>query len=418
MTEKKIVDPDVIDMDAERLKRRQASLKSMGIDKSSMKSGSSITPKEFILMGEPSVDGVLVASEGTGIPKGTMVELCGLSGSGKTYLAMKHMAEHHKLGNRTAYLDVENTFYGPRALDLGVQIKNGNLFEYYENIASAEQYGELALELAESGEYGAIVIDSIKAMVPDEEVQKNLSDNAKFGSHASFVKRMLNKLMPACSKSGTIAILINQLWTGSGAMPNTYTLQAAGGKAMEYNTHVRLWVNKINGKAGDVISVQDGQPVRVGRKSRVEVHKSRYGANGLISEFAIMFGKNEGDPIAEFIYRAMAQGKEYIISYGRGANKILRFIDKETGDILAESALNHDLMSQLFTCDPPSKLTRGDKSTTGFEYICGRLKIEEAARQIIMDKVFAIQNGEAAPSVLSDEPNPYEGLDSSSSEPD
>lgn len=372
-------------------------LKALGVKPSQIKSVYKIgedldAPVTFVPTGQIEVDQIL--GDGGGIPLGTLIEFCGLSGSGKTYLAMKHAAEHQKLGRRVAYLDVENTFYKPRALDIGLSL-DLNLFELYDNLGYGEVYGELAERLAESGEYGVIVIDSIKAMNPKDEVDKMQGDVAKVGAHAMMIKRMLMKLTPACAATDTTIILINQFYhtvkTSGPVMPNSEQLAAAGGKAMEYMCHMRLWINKIMGQAGHVIDVVDGEQMRVGGKSRLEVYKTRYGTPLVRTEFSIMFGANEGNPVAEFIYRASARGKDFVEYTGRGAKKSYKFIDKSGGELngvfLSEAADAYDFVAELLTGPAPSKLTRGDTSTTGFEYICGRLKINDLDRQRIIDKL-------------------------------
>jgi recombination protein RecA len=371
-------------------------LRALGVEKSIIKSTYRIgddfdTPVEFVSTGQVEVDGVL--GEGSGIPRGTLIEFCGASGSGKTYLAMKHCAEHQKLGGRAAYIDIENTFFRPRAEALGVDLSEDK-FELYANLGYGELYGDLAVELAESGEYTVIVLDSIKAMNSKDETDKSQQDVMKLATHAVMIKRMLIKLMPACSKTNTTVILINQFYSNvpkPGGFPSTQDLAAAGGKAMEYFTHMRLWINKINGKAGHIMDVVDGEPTRVGGKSKLEVYKTRYGTPGVTEEFPIMFGAQEGNPVAEFIYRASARGKDFIERTGRGAKRTYKFIDKSTGDtageVLAEAVDEYDFVQDLLTCAAPSKLTRGDTSVTGFEYICGRLRIGEPERDRIVAKL-------------------------------
>ncbi|MFM9587299.1 hypothetical protein, partial [Streptomyces caniscabiei] len=54
--------------------------------------------------------------------------------------------------------------------------------------------------------------------------------------------------------------------------------------------------------------------------------------------------------------------------------KEYRYIDFGTGEVLCKSKDPYEFMEMLIEAPAPSKLTRGDISTTGFEWLCGRLK--------------------------------------------
>jgi protein RecA len=341
-------------------------LKTLGIDDKCIKSGD-IEPVDFIPTGVFEIDSIL--GPNMGIPEGTLVEFCGASQSGKTWLGYKFIAECQKRGKKCVFLNIENSYYPVRAESLGVNTQDLLLVE---NVGSAEKYGELLKFLTESGQYGCIVVDSISALIPQDELTKTLEQVQTIGLHARFIKRLTKDLTAKTAASGTIVILINQLYMGAGVMPGTMSKTATGGAAMDYFTHIRLWINKINGASGQVVKKDsEGKDVIIGGKSKVVVMKSRYGGNGNSTEFKIMFTDDEvTSPVDEFLYKAKAKGFEYI----KEIRKKYSYTCPDTGEII-DSKNPFEFVKLLMAHASPSKRTRGDESKTAFEYVCGRCKV-------------------------------------------
>ncbi len=350
----------------EHQKLLKQKLKALGIDEKAVTNGEQ-EPVEFISTGVFEVDTIL--GEGMGIPTGTLVEFCGESQSGKTWLAYKLMAQAQEKGKSCAFFNIENSYYPPRAISCGVDISKLLLVE---NVGSAEKYGELLKFMVESGEYGVIVVDSISAMIPQDELTKTLEQVQTIGLHARFVKRLAKDLTAKTASTGTIVVLINQLYMGAGAMPGTMAKTATGGNAMNYFTHMRLWINKINGAAGQVTKKDaEGKDVIIGGKSKIVVMKTRYGQPGQIGEFKIMFTNDETtNPVDEFLFKAKAKGFEYI----KEVRKKFSYVCPNTGEVL-ESKDSYEFCKLLQNQPAPEKRTRNDNSTTAFEFICGRIKV-------------------------------------------
>ncbi len=384
---------EVIQKDQLRLLKQK--MKALGIDDKCIKTGD-VEDIEFVPTGVFEVDSILGA--GMGIPCGTLIEFCGESQSGKTWLGYKLIAQAQKMGKKCAFLNIENSYYPLRAVSCGVNIAQLVLVE---NVGSAEKYGELLKYLVESGEYGVIVVDSISAMIPQDELAKSLEQVQTIGLHARFVKRLTKDLTAKTAETGTIVVLINQLYMGAGAMPGTMTKTASGGNAMNYFTHMRLWINKINGANGQVTKKDaEGKDVIIGGKSKVLVMKTRYGTPGVTGEFKIMFTDDETtNPLDEFLYRAKAKGFEYI----KEVRKKFIYINGDTGEQV-DSKDSYEFVNLLMNHPAPVKRTRGDESTTVFEYICGRLKI--SGKQL-EDLLAFIKKG--PPSELDNITDPFDG---------
>lgn len=391
MADKSIELNQIISKDTERLLKQK--LKALGVSDKCLQTGD-IEETEFIPTGIFEVDSILGANHG--IPVGTLIEFCGESQSGKTWLAYKLIAEAQKMGKKCAFFNIENSYYPPRAVSAGID--TGSLI-VVSDMGSAEKYGEFLKTMVALGEFGVIVVDSITAMIPNDELEKSLEQVQTIGLHARFIKRLVKDLTAKTAETGTIVVLINQLYFGAGAMPGTMIKQAAGGNAMNYFTHMRLWINKINGAAGQVVKKDEtGKDVVIGGKSKVIVAKTRYGSPGLHTEFKILFSDDtDTNPLDEFLYKAKAKGFEYI----KEVRKKFSYLDPNTGEQI-ESKDAYEFVKLLKNCKAPEKRTRNDNSETAFEYICGRLKV--SGKQLD-DLLEFIKKG---PSEESDDSDEYE----------
>ena len=193
---------------------------------------------EVIPTGILSVD---IATGVGGVPRGRIVELYGQESSGKTTVALHIIAETQKMGGEAAFIDAEHALDPVYAEQLGVDIDS--------LLVSQPDNGEQALEIAEalirSNAIDIIVIDSVAALVPKDEIDGEMTD-IKMGLHARLMSKAMRKLTSVISKSKTTAIFINQLRekmsTGFSYGPTETT---TGGKALKFYSTMRMEVRRI-----------------------------------------------------------------------------------------------------------------------------------------------------------------------------
>lgn len=202
-----------------------------------------------------------LAMGGKGYPRGRIIEIYGNESSGKTTLALHAIASVQKKGGVAAIVDAEHALDPSWAKKIGVDLES--------LLVSQPSYGEEALRIAEmlvkSNAVDLVVIDSVAALVPKNELNNEIGDSS-VGVQARLMSQALRILNPTINKTKTCMIFINQIRQKIGVMygnPET----TSGGLALKFYASLRLEVRRAT-------AIKDGD-MTIGSETKIKVVKNK-----------------------------------------------------------------------------------------------------------------------------------------------
>ncbi len=218
-----------------------------------------------------------------GIYLGGICEISGSEGSGKTAMAMRIVGYAQRLNLNCIWLDAEASFSPDLALLNGCD-PSLLIMPELENTKVTKSSGIHFLNVAEilemiyrtvaTGVFSLVVLDSVAALMPDRILQGEDANKVGVAEVARAMSDKLRAIAPACKKHECTVIFINQL---RDVPANQWVKDTTpGGRALKFYAAQRIRVDKINGKAGEVLQrVDDGKEEVIGHYARCRVVKNK-----------------------------------------------------------------------------------------------------------------------------------------------
>ena len=229
----------------------------------------------IISTGSLSLDRALIVG---GYVEGRLYEIWGQESAGKTTLAINGMVQAQKKHKDKAVMmiDVEHRFDTNWASQHGIDLDRCVVVQPN----TAEEVADQLKDANRSGLFSMIVLDSIGAMLPEKEMDKDAGE-ATVGLHAKLVTRMVKIAASTAFLNGTVVIFINQVRAnigGYGADTDT-----PGGYALKHCSTGKFAVRRSGGG-----QLKEGND-QVGHLTTVKVERNSVAPAYRSAEYALLY---------------------------------------------------------------------------------------------------------------------------------
>lgn len=177
-----------------------------------------------------------------GFPKGRISEILGAPGTGKTSICLSAAADAQRKGEKVAFIDMEHALSNLHAQNLGVDVDA--LFVAQPN--SGNDGLSIAKMVIESGQFGLVIIDSVAALLPEQEEAQEDFGSSNVGLHARLMAQACRKLNPLVSVNNVALVFVNQYRVNIAALGYGDNQVPTGGNSLKFFASLRIDLKRIN----------------------------------------------------------------------------------------------------------------------------------------------------------------------------
>eukprot|EP01025_Chloroclados_australasicus_P010895 TRINITY_DN14614_c1_g1_i4.p1 TRINITY_DN14614_c1_g1~~TRINITY_DN14614_c1_g1_i4.p1 ORF type:complete len:274 (-),score=38.32 TRINITY_DN14614_c1_g1_i4:174-995(-) len=188
------------------------------------------------------------------------------------------MAQAQKQGLPVALLDVECAYDKAYGEKMGIR-SEGFMFGQPE---CGEDAFEILNELCLEGLFGVVVVDSVAALVPRSDFERDMGD-PQMGTHAKLMSSCLRRCASVASKSKTTVIFINQLRNKIGVVYGNPEV-TSGGNSLKYYASQRIDVRK-----NKILEGEEKEGPSRGLRVKAKVVKNKVGRPQGVAYFEILY---------------------------------------------------------------------------------------------------------------------------------
>ena len=214
-----------------------------------------------------------------GIPRGRFTEIYGPEGSGKTTLALTAAKNVVECGGKVLYIDAEVMLSYP-AIDvmLGYKFKADD-FVLLQPETAEDAFMSIE-EALESGGFDLIVVDTVAALEPRAEKEKDF-DKATMAEISRMLPKFFKRNAAKVRDNNVAILLLNQVRDKVGSYTQGYN--SPGGHALKHHTSMIIALTK-----GDTMKIGDKS---IGIMSKFVIKKNKLSAPFRSYFIPIIFGR-------------------------------------------------------------------------------------------------------------------------------
>ena len=217
-----------------------------------------------------------------GFALGRIYEIYGPNSGGKTTLAVSVIAEAQSRNMKAVFIDAEHSADPTLFESMGVDLEKLDVIDLYtgeENLDAAEI-------LMRTGEVDVVVVDSVTALIPKVQAEKEIGDH-NVAVLARLMSSTLQRFSPLAARHKVLIIFINQIRQKIGVtFGNPETTPA--GEALPFYATGRLRVNNVGAKSN---RITDESGKVIGHKTKISVIKNKLACPFTEAVIDLYYGK-------------------------------------------------------------------------------------------------------------------------------